>query len=215
MKAQRTCLMRAKNLMALNFYFFLYDDIFGIKVAFRRDKLRRHQLATLRYADHPSTLRFATQIVHWASSMDYRFARRLLLCLQSVLHTHACEKRVMQSYAYNAPDTQPALYSANNYATTIRYSLYNAPWLPRRISDCGRQKRYPANPKPSRSTYAKRVFISGRGPTTKNKRGNALYYIGAQITIKHKRTFRWSIEILQKPVKTCDQKWSTLGMSDQ
>lgn len=36
----------------------------------------------------------------------------------------------MQSYAYNAPDTQHALYSANNYATTIRYSLYNAPWLP-------------------------------------------------------------------------------------
>ena len=48
------------------------------------------------------------------------------------------------SSAQHAPELPHALYSANNYATTIRYSLYNAPLLPRRISDCGRQKRYPA-----------------------------------------------------------------------
>lgn len=65
------------------------------------------------------------------------------------------------SSAQHAPELPHALYSANNYATTIRYSLYNAPWLPRRISDCGRQNRDPANPKPSRSTYAKSVFIRG------------------------------------------------------
>lgn len=31
--AQRTCLIRAKNVTSLKFYFFLYDDIFGIKLA--------------------------------------------------------------------------------------------------------------------------------------------------------------------------------------
>lgn len=145
--------MRGRVIIPLKFYF-LYDDIFGIKVAFRRDKLRRHSLATLRYADHPSTLRSTSAPMPTKCVAPYT----------------AWEQRVMRSYAYNAPDTQHALYSANTYATTIRYSLYNAPWLPRRVSDCGRQKRYPANPKPSRSTYAKRVFISGRSPTTKNKR---------------------------------------------
>lgn len=43
----------------------------------------------------------------------------------------------MQSYAYNAPDTQHALYSTNTYATTIRYSLYNAPLLPGRFQIAG------------------------------------------------------------------------------
>lgn len=96
------------------------------------------------------------------------------------------EQRMMRSYAYNAPATQHALYSANTYATTIRYSLYNAPWLPRRISDCGRQNRDPANLKPSRSTYAKSVFISGRGPTAKNKRRKCF------ILYRAKTAYRWS-----------------------
>ena len=69
------------------------------------------------------------------------------------------EQRVSHSSAQHAPELPHALYSANTSATTIRYSLYNAPWLPWQLSDCGRQKRYPANPKPSRSTYVKRVFI--------------------------------------------------------
>ena len=32
---------------------------------------------------------------------------------------------------------------------------------PHKFVEHGRQERYPANPKPSRSTYAKRVFIRG------------------------------------------------------
>lgn len=59
MKAQRTCLMRAKNIMALNFYSFIWRYI--------RHKTRRH----------PSSLTWSTRL---------HYARRLLICRQSVLH---------------------------------------------------------------------------------------------------------------------------------
>ena len=114
------------------------------------------------------------------------------------------EQRVMQSYAYNAPDTQHALYSANTYATTIRYSLYNAPWLPRRVSDCGRQKRYPANPKPSRSTYAKRVFIRWRGPTAKNKREKCF------ILYRAKTAYRWSRQMIGQDLNDSNKSQQTI-----
>lgn len=143
MKAQRTCLIRAKNLMALNFYSFIWRYI-RHKMRIRRDKLRRHSA-------HMPTKCVAPYI--------------------------AWEQRVMQSYAYNAPDTQHALYSANNYATTIRYSLYNVPWLPWQLSDCGCQNRDPANPKSSRSTYTKSVFIRWHSHLRKTREKNALYYI--------------------------------------
>lgn len=37
---------------------------------------------------------------------------------------------------------------------------------------------------PSRSTYAKRVFISGRGPTAKNKREECYDYMGALTSLR-------------------------------
>lgn len=68
--AQRTCLIRAKNITSLKFYFFIWRYI--------RHKSRRH----------PSSLTWSTRL---------HYARRLLLCLQSVLH-HTCLRTASESF---------------------------------------------------------------------------------------------------------------------
>ena len=115
----------------------------------------------------------------------------------------------MQSYAYNAPDTQHALYSANTYATTIRYSLYNAPWLPRRVSDCGRQKRYPANPKSVSEHLRETCLHQMAWPSTKNKREKHYNYKRREPLHYrfHSNIISPTVEAIiyrrKKPVKTC------------
>ena len=160
MKAQRTCLVRAKNLMALSFYSFIWRYIR------HKSRLPSRQATT-------SPARYTT--LRWPSvyaSLDVCSYAYKVCCT-----THAWEQRVSHSSAQHAPELPHALYSANTYATTIRYSLYNAPWLPWQLSDCGRQNRDPANPKSSRSTFAKRVFIRGVARLRRTREKNALYYI--------------------------------------
>lgn len=122
----------------------LYDDIFGIKVAFRRDKLRRHS------ATMPT---------------------------KCVVPHMTWEQRVMQSYAYNAPDTQHALYSANNYATTIRYSLYNAPLLPGRFQIAGAKNATQQIWNRLGASTRKVSSSDGIAQLRRTREKNALYYI--------------------------------------
>ena len=160
-RAQSTRLQRGNTIIPLIWFSFLWRYI-RHKIRIRRDKLRRH---SARY----TTLRGPSV----CATLDICSYAYKVCCT-----THAWEQRVSHSSAQHAPELPHALYSANTYATTIRYSLYNAPWLPRRISDCGRKKRYPANPKPSRSTYAKSVFIRAWPDCEEQERRSLIIYKG-------------------------------------
>ena len=161
MKAQRPCLMRAKNLMALSYaalrgpsvyasldvcsiLFFYYNDIFGIKVAFRRDKLRRHSATMPTKCVAPHMLENS----EWCS------------------HTHT------MLLTRNTRFTQQTLMQPLYVTLFIMLRGYLD-----EFQIAGAKKRYPANPKPSRSTYAKRVFIRGVAQLRRTREENALYYI--------------------------------------
>ena len=152
MKAQRTCLMRAKNLMALNFYSFI-----------------------LRYIRHKSRLpsrQATTSLCDDAYKVCYT--------------THAWEQRVSHSSAQHAPELPHALYSANNYATTIRYSLYNAPWLPWQLSDLRAPKSRPSKSEIVSEHLRETCLHQMAQPSTKDKREKCF------ILYRAKTAYRWS-----------------------
>lgn len=154
MKAQRTCLIRAKNIMPLSFYSFIWRYIR------HKSRLPSRQATTSLCSLHHVTL-----------TIRLRFAKRLRLRLQSVLHHTWLENSEWCSHTHTMLLTRNPRFTQQ----TIMQPLYVTLFIMLRgyrdsFQICGRQNRDPANPKSSRSTYAKRVFISGRGPTAKNKR---------------------------------------------
>ena len=171
MKAQRPCLIRAKIIMALSYatlrgpsvcatldvcsiLFFLYNDIFGIKVASVETSY-----------DVTSSLHYVTLTIR------LHFARRLLLCLQSVLHHTWLENSEWCIHPHtmllncNTRFTQQTLMQPLYVTLFIMLRCYRDEFQIAGAKNATQQIRN----RPG-STYAKSVFISGRGPTTKDKR---------------------------------------------
>lgn len=97
MKAQKTCLMRAKNLMALNSYSFIWRYI--------RHKSRRH----------PSSLTWSTRL---------HYARHLLLCLQSVLHLTWLENSEWCSHTHTMLLTRNTRFTQQTIMQPLYVTLF-------------------------------------------------------------------------------------------